>query len=38
VPDQDVETLKKLGVADVFGPGTPILKSARRVLEKLRHA
>lgn len=37
VPSQDVQKLKDLGVADVFGPGTPILKSARRVLEKLRH-
>lgn len=38
VPPQDIDTLKGLGVADVFGPGTPILKSARKVLEKLRHA
>jgi methylmalonyl-CoA mutase len=38
VPPQDIATLHKLGVAEVFGPGTPILKSARKVLEKLRHA
>ena len=24
IPDQDVEPLKKLGVAEIFGPGTPL--------------
>lgn len=37
IPPKDVDALLKMGVADVFGPGTPVLKSARRVLEKLRH-
>jgi methylmalonyl-CoA mutase len=37
IPPQDIDTLLKMGVADVFGPGTPVLKSARRILEKLRH-
>ena len=26
VPDEDVSTLKKLGVAEIFGPGTPTQK------------
>jgi methylmalonyl-CoA mutase, C-terminal domain len=24
IPDQDIEELKKLGVAEIFGPGTPL--------------
>lgn len=26
VPDEDVSTLKKMGVAEIFGPGTPTQK------------
>jgi methylmalonyl-CoA mutase len=32
IPQQDYAALKKAGVADVFGPGTPIPDAARRVL------
>ena len=35
VPPQDEAFLHEQGVAAVFGPGTPILTSARSVLEKL---
>ncbi|MGI8747013.1 MAG: methylmalonyl-CoA mutase family protein, partial [Deinococcus sp.] len=36
IPKQDHEFLRAAGVAGIFGPGTPILESARRVLELLR--
>jgi methylmalonyl-CoA mutase len=35
IPPQDAEQLKKLGVAAVFGPGTPLVVSAARVLSLL---
>ena len=31
VPEEDVEELKRMGVKEVFGPGTPI----RRIVERL---
>ncbi len=37
IPDRDIPTLKKLGVKEVFGPGTPIeeiTNSIDRLLEK----
>jgi methylmalonyl-CoA mutase len=33
IPQQDYDTLKRAGVADVFGPGTPVPVAARRVLD-----
>jgi methylmalonyl-CoA mutase len=36
IPQKDYETLKKLGAADVFGPGTPIPDCATRVLNVIR--
>lgn len=33
IPQQDYAFLKQCGVKDIFGPGTPILTSAARVLE-----
>ena len=35
IPPEDVQTLLDMGVAAVFGPGTPITESAMDVLEKL---
>jgi methylmalonyl-CoA mutase len=35
VPPDDVPTLMNLGVRAVFGPGTPIMTSARKVLDLL---
>ena len=35
IPPQDYDFLKNLGVACVFGPGTPIPKAAREVLEAI---
>jgi methylmalonyl-CoA mutase len=35
IPQQDYDALKKAGVADVFGPGTPVPVAARRVLEAI---
>jgi methylmalonyl-CoA mutase len=35
IPPDDVPTLIAAGVADVFGPGTPVLDAARRVLDAL---
>jgi methylmalonyl-CoA mutase len=32
IPRQDYDALKQAGVAEVFGPGTPIPEAARRVL------
>jgi methylmalonyl-CoA mutase len=36
IPPKDYDTLKKLGAADVFGPGTPIPECASRVLDVIR--
>ena len=36
IPAQDHDFLKAAGVAGIFGPGTPILQSAREVLRLLR--
>jgi methylmalonyl-CoA mutase len=36
VPPQDYETMKKAGVAAIFGPGTNILDAAREVLALIR--
>ncbi|MDP2169952.1 MAG: methylmalonyl-CoA mutase [Rhodocyclaceae bacterium] len=38
IPPQDYEFLRKLGVAGIFGPGTPILHSAHEVLRAIRAA
>jgi methylmalonyl-CoA mutase len=35
IPPQDYDFLFAAGVAGIFGPGTPILASARRMLEKI---
>ena len=35
IPKKDYNYLKKLGVIAIFGPGTPILQSAREILDKL---
>jgi methylmalonyl-CoA mutase len=32
IPQQDYDALRKAGVADIFGPGTPIPEAAKRVL------
>ena len=36
VPPRDYAFLREQGVAGVFGPGTPVPKAAREVLEVLR--
>ena len=36
IPEQDVDLLKKAGVAGIFGPGTPIPECAREVLAAIR--
>jgi methylmalonyl-CoA mutase len=36
IPQQDYAALRAAGVAGIFGPGTPILTSAREVLRLLR--
>jgi methylmalonyl-CoA mutase C-terminal domain/subunit len=39
IPPDDAEELKKMGVAEVFGPGTPlktIIEAVDRAVEKLR--
>ncbi|TDE85933.1 methylmalonyl-CoA mutase [Deinococcus sp. S9] len=36
IPQQDYAALRAAGVAGIFGPGTPILHSAREVLRLLR--
>src|SRR5262249_17779545 len=33
IPQQDYDALKRAGVAEVFGPGTPVPLAARRVLD-----
>jgi methylmalonyl-CoA mutase len=40
IPQQDYDALKAAGVADVFGPGTPVPVAARRVLDAIakKHA
>lgn len=38
IPQQDYEFLYAAGVAEIFGPGTPVLNSAQRVLEIIRAA
>ena len=35
IPQQDYPALREAGASGIFGPGTPILKSAREVLELL---
>ena len=35
-PPKDYEPLREQGVAKVFGPGTPVPKAVREVLEVLR--
>jgi methylmalonyl-CoA mutase len=35
IPQQDYAALKEAGVADIFGPGTPIPLAARRVLASI---
>lgn len=36
IPQQDYPALREAGAAGIFGPGTPIMQSAREVLELLR--
>ncbi len=36
IPPKDYEELRKAGVAAIFGPGTPIPKAAREVLQAIR--
>jgi methylmalonyl-CoA mutase len=36
IPGQDYDFLRKAGVAGIFGPGTPILVSARQVLDAIK--
>ncbi|UQN05819.1 methylmalonyl-CoA mutase [Deinococcus sp. QL22] len=38
IPQQDYAALRAAGVAGIFGPGTPILTSAREVLRLIRAA
>ncbi|ANE43417.1 methylmalonyl-CoA mutase [Deinococcus puniceus] len=38
IPQQDYAALRAAGVAGIFGPGTPILTSAREVLRLIRDA
>jgi methylmalonyl-CoA mutase len=38
IPQQDYAALRAAGVAGIFGPGTPILTSAREVLRLVRDA
>jgi methylmalonyl-CoA mutase len=38
IPPQDYDFLRHLGVAGIFGPGTPILQSAHEVLRAIRAA
>jgi len=35
IPQQDYPALREAGASGIFGPGTPILKSAREVLDLL---
>lgn len=35
IPRKDYEFLTGIGVAEIFGPGTPILESARKVLNAI---
>ncbi len=35
IPDEDVDTLKKIGVKAVFGPGTPTNKIADFIKKKV---
>jgi methylmalonyl-CoA mutase C-terminal domain/subunit len=37
IPEEDVPELKKLGIKEVFGPGTPTDKIIKFVLENLPH-
>ncbi len=36
IPAQDYDFLRQAGVAGIFGPGTPILVSAKQVLEAIK--
>ncbi|MBL4817706.1 MAG: methylmalonyl-CoA mutase [Deltaproteobacteria bacterium] len=36
IPEQDYEFLKQKGVSGIFGPGTPLLESAQKVLESIQ--
>jgi methylmalonyl-CoA mutase len=36
IPPRDHEALRAAGIAAIFGPGTPVTKSAREVLRVLR--
>jgi methylmalonyl-CoA mutase len=38
IPPQDYPTLQAAGVRAIFGPGTPIPKAAKQVLEILRQS
>ena len=35
IPQKDYEFLKATGVSGIFGPGTPITESARKILNSL---
>lgn len=36
IPPKDIPALKSVGVAEVFGPGTPLMPAAKRLLEMLK--
>jgi methylmalonyl-CoA mutase len=38
IPEKDYDYLYKAGVKGIFGPGTPIIKSASKVLEEIEKA
>ena len=35
IPKQDYDFLTNAGVSFIFGPGTPIIESAKKIIEKL---
>jgi len=35
IPQQDYDFLYQAGVSGIFGPGTPVTKSAKTILNKL---
>ena len=35
IPPEDIQDLKKLGVAEIFGPGTPVTDSAKSLMKHL---
>jgi methylmalonyl-CoA mutase C-terminal domain/subunit len=37
IPEQDVEKLKKMGIRDIFLPGTPTSTAVSAIREAVRH-